>query len=132
MYGTETIISDWLEKSVVEASTGHVRAFCFNLYDRHIHRGEVLKPYTLELVGSAQFDENDPDWPSQKNFEPTPRSIELPNDFSHLGWEACLEKCKDAIEQYLALDLPGTKILKSVEAVGLGFVDGDLQLIWKK
>ena len=114
----------WLDAAAAEASHG-IAAFSFNLYEPAQIPGVK---FGIELIGARAFDPDDPDWPCDEIWSPTPRGINLPLEFSGTDWEACLAQAKALVTEYMAS--PAGQWLQASEAVGIGFVDGDLELIW--
>lgn len=50
-------VSAWLDDVLKQNIPDDVEAFCFNLYD------DGNSSWSMELVGTERFDENDFDWP---------------------------------------------------------------------
>ena len=46
-------------------------------------------------------------------------------------WEACLERLKALVVRQLDTNTPSGQKLKSSDGIGIGFVDGDLQMVWR-
>ena len=118
-------IATWIDEILKKDIPHEVEAFCFNLYDEGTNND-----WSMELVGSETFDENNPDWPcfEATDFESreTPYKWELEGD-----WEQVLNYAKKAIGEYLD-NGKYAHVLKSKKGVGIGFVDGDLSIIYKK
>jgi len=113
----------WLDKSLKENIPTEVKAFSFNLY-------EPPGGFGIEIIGAAYFDENDPDWACDEIWEPKQRGIEIPIEFSGNSWEECLKKMESIARQYLQQGQERNILLAS-EGVGIGFVDGDISIIYK-
>ncbi|MNO01467.1 hypothetical protein D3C81_2216090 [compost metagenome] len=47
-------------------------------------------------------------------------------------WEACLVAVRGQLLQALATPRFGPRLTAQVDGIGLGFVDGDLQLLWQR
>jgi hypothetical protein len=104
--------------------TADIAAFAFNLYES---RGA----HHMELIGAASFDEEDPDWACDDVFM-SPDRFALPHTVVGKGWEEGQAGAEELIRKYLESSRPGAEILKSGEAVAVGFVDGDLSVVWKR
>ncbi len=118
-------ISVWLDALLDEADMPEgVAAFGFNLYD------DGDDNWSLELVAAGSFDREDEDWLCDELS--TFGSREAPLQWQQAAdWDQILAACGDALRQYL----DGGKyapLLKEKAAVALGFVDGDLELLYTK
>ena len=122
----EAQFTAWLTDSLSQSIPDFVRAFSFNLYEPAMVDGVA---FGIELIGSGEFDENDPDWPCDEVWEPETRGINIPVEYSGDIWEECLQKLKALV--ITKLDSPSMAELKTAQGVGIGFVDGDLEVIWK-
>lgn len=116
-----TVFTDWLDKNLPDSISESVIAFSFNLY-------ETSNGFGIELVGAGTFDLDDPDWACDEVWELEPRGIDLPTDMTGDSWEKCLENMKSNLQDYIS---NGSKsaVLKSVSGIGIGFVDGDMEVL---
>ncbi len=121
----ESILYEWINKSLIDGKSSAVKAFSFNLY-------ETGSNFGIELIGASEFDEDDPDWACEEVFEPEQRRLSIPLAYSGESWEQCLKKMKSAISGYLQTDEIGAVVLKQAQAVAIGFVDGDLDVLTKR
>ena len=124
----EKIFESWLTESLAEKVPESVKAFSFNLYEPAFIN-EVT--FGIELIGAETFDENDEDWACEEIWEPQKRGINIPTIYSGKDWEACLEKVKVLLEKKLTSNSTTIQKLKSREGIGIGFVDGNIEIIWK-
>ncbi len=78
------------------------------------------------MVGTSEFDENDEDWACYEVFttRDDPFIIVRKSD-----WETIETFFIGLVEKYLADGKYAYK-LKQYQAVGIGFVDGDLHICW--
>ncbi|MFJ2995635.1 hypothetical protein [Pandoraea sp. NPDC087047] len=76
------------------------------------------------------FDLTDPDWACNEVWEPIDRALRIPIIFSGDAWEECLLAIRSLLRTLLEIDDDMTRVLKSREGVGIGFVDGDLHIAW--
>ena len=123
--------SDWLDGHLADISLDHIEAFCFNCYE-----GGNTPTWNMELVGSKVFDENDPDWacPHNEVFNARGRDDDF-LFFIHrtediFEWEKGLEFMTSLVTEYLRCGTFAEK-LKSVQAVAIGFVSGDLEIVYQ-
>ncbi|BCV35900.1 hypothetical protein [Shewanella chilikensis] len=118
----ESRLFEWINQALADGMPPRVKAFNFNLF-------ETGPDFGIELIGSSEFDEADSDWACEEVFEPKQRQLRIPLSYSGGDWEQCLESMKAAIQVYLQTDEPGAAILHQAEGIGIGFVDGDLELV---
>jgi hypothetical protein len=109
----------WIDDSLSTELPEEIEAFCFNLYED----GE--NEWSVEIVGTNSFDKNDPDWACNEIFD---------NRDNLLGWESedsyedVLMTVKSLLKSYLR-NGKYQALLKSKKGIGIGFVDGDLELL---
>jgi len=119
--------SKWLANHLANDLPKEVVAFNFNLYEGVTG---TLEQYHIELIGADTFDEEDSDWPCNEIF--TTRDdlfiIERTEDISK--WKKGLEVMTSLVSKYLQEGKYADK-LKSVNAVGIGFVDGDIHILYR-
>ncbi len=118
----ETTFHNWLNKSLSKSIPRTVKAFNFNLY-------ETGSNFGIELIGASEFDADDSDWACQEVFEANPRSLEIPIEYSGQTWEKCLKKMKALVLIQLNSKSLASQVLNQSKGVGIGFVDGDLQVL---
>jgi len=116
----------WLSASLAQDAPPEVVAYSFNLFE--YSRGV----YGIELIGASEFDPDNLDWACEEVWEPAPRMLDIPEDFCCGDWETCLRDTRSLLQRLL--DKPTTAVarLKSSQAIAVGFVDGDLEIIWQR
>ncbi|MBQ3140156.1 MAG: hypothetical protein IJB68_11725 [Ruminococcus sp.] len=99
-------------------------SFCFNLYEESVEDSV----YAVQLVACEAFDENDPDWACEEcwSSEEDIFCVEL-SDEAEKDWKAAQKLITGWAEEYLERGKYAS-ILTS-KPVGIGFVDGDLEII---
>lgn len=113
--------AEWLDIALDTELPKELVAFCFNLYE------EENNTWSVELIGSAEFDETDSDWACSEVFD----SREYPCRWQEdAGWEDIHSKIETYIRQYLFTGRYAD-VLKEYQAVAMGFVDGDLTILYK-
>lgn len=115
-------LTDWINESLHHAPLDEIKGFSFNLF-------ESADGFWIELIGSGVFDLADSDWACEKIFEPPQRNLLIPVDISGNTWEECLINMKELINVYYDSKEPGAQVLRKVDGVGIGFVDGDLEIL---
>ena len=110
----------WLDAALEADLPENIAAFNFNLYED----GDNL--WSIELIGASRFDMEDPDWACDEVFtnREEPLSWRAETD-----WEEVLETMTQYAERYLE-EGKYSALLKEYEAVGIGFVDGDLNIVY--
>ncbi len=118
----KTIFFEWLDAVLKDELPSEVKAINFNLYE------DTENTWSIELVGTSEFDENDDDWACCEVFSTreNPFVIEQEGD-----WQTVEEIFEEWISDYLANGKLSKK-MKQNEAVGIGFVDGDLTILFKR
>jgi uncharacterized membrane-anchored protein YjiN (DUF445 family) len=125
----EKVFEDWLEKIFESEVPKKVKAFSFNLDESAYEDGYK---FGVELIGAEMFDFDDEDWACDEIWEPIQRKIYIPISYSGETWESCLAKIRDLVVKHLSLDNSIAQKLKSGEGVGIGFIDGNLEIIWSR
>lgn len=115
-------IAEWIDTVLEQPIPDEVKAFCFNLYDD----GDAK--WSIELIGASQFCLEDEYWPCEEvtTFETRENPYCFEQDEE---WEVILEEVIAALKDYLH---NGAKAdcLKQKAGVGVGFVDGDVEIIY--
>lgn len=112
----------WLDAVLAGGLPAGIKAINFNLYD------EGGGKWSVELVGTSAFDESSSDWACREVYttRDTPFVLMKESD-----WKTVESLFVSLLEKYL----DGGKYasaLKKYRAVGVGFVDGDLHILYKK
>lgn len=95
-------------------------AFWFGLF-------ETENGFTMYLIGSKEFAENDDDWTCNEDFEPKDKYLNLPNESTTgRNFENVLEDSIDILRAFLESNDFKTSIFSSSIAIAIGFDDGDL------
>ena len=109
----------WVDAALSVELPSNIEAFCFNLYEK----GNNV--YAVEIIGSPSFDETDEDWPCNEVFNNRDYPLLWKNDKS---WEGAIEDARNLVKKYLK-EGKYAPLLRSKKAVGIGFVDGDIELL---
>jgi hypothetical protein len=117
----------WLANALKHPVSSTVVAFSLNLYEL----GLPDTKFGIELIGAGKFDAEDSDWACDEVWVSEPRGLAIPATFSGDSWEACLRVMRCLILESLSKPTVATARLKASNAVALGFVDGDLDIIWR-
>jgi len=114
-------LSHWIDNVLNTDIPDNIVAFCFNLYE------EGNGNWSMELVGSDWFDTENEDWASNEitDFESRKSLYEWSMD---CGWEDVLAYMVNELKAYLT-NGKHSELLKSRRGVGVGFVDGNIEIL---
>jgi hypothetical protein len=118
----------WLEKALKCDLPNEIKAFSFNLFEPALIDGVK---FGVEIIGAGEFDANDPDWACDEVWEPEQRKLNIPIEYSGDSWQMCLEKVTKLVADTLQKNVNLAAKLKESMGVGVGFVDGDLKIVWQ-
>ena len=119
-------VSEWLDNLLEDASeTGipdEVKAFGFNLYDDGDYN------WSMELVGTSEFDADNEDWLCDEVTDFGTR--EEPFQWNRKAeWDEIFSDIICVLKEYLKSGKYGA-VLKETAGVGVGFVDGDVEILY--
>ena len=117
-------ISKWLDCTLNQEIPSEVVAFCFNLYENRNNK------WSMELVGTDRFVVDDEDWACDEVADFGTRTNCYTWESSK-KWDEILSEIITLLKKYLE---NGTyaKTLKEKSGIGVGFVDGNIEIIYKK
>lgn len=115
----------WIDSCFQQVIPNSVVAFSFNLFE--VAETSEVK-FGIEMVGTASFDEDDSDWACDEVWEPEVRQTPIPKQFSGDDWEKCLINVKSLLQSYIESH---SSTEKFKQGVGIGFVDGELEVLWQ-
>ena len=111
----------WLDWALTSNGIEQAAAFNFNIYED----GESI--WSLELVGTSEFSTTDSDWACAELFATRSHPFKITYSGS---WQEVLALFKEYVGKYLESGAH-CEVLKSKAGVGIGFVDGDLEILYK-
>lgn len=117
-----TDFEKWLNRVLEENIPFEGVALCFNLYE------ESDKNWSMQLISASYFDEKNSDWACEEVFSTGEDLFSWRQD---TGWKEILDISYDLIRKYLNVGKYSEE-LKKYQAVAVGFVDGDLEIIYKQ
>jgi hypothetical protein len=126
----EEVFSEWLAKNLRDDIPKSVKGFSFNLFEFEPIEDVSIK-FGITLIGSESFDESDEDWACDEIWIPRARELLIPTDYSGNNWKECLARMKNLILSKLQSNDRSAKRLKEAKGIGIGFVDGDLEVIYR-
>lgn len=115
-------IEEWLDSLDLDDMPENIIAYNINLY-------EGDETYDLQLIGSDEFDKDDPDWACSEVYSSEEEIcyIEMTDEVG--DWENAQKQFAQCIKDYLE-EGKYADVLKAAKAIGIGFVDGDIELVY--
>lgn len=101
-----------------------VIAFGFNLYD------EGNGNWSMELIGASEFDTDNEDWLCNEVTDFNTRDNPF-QWYKKAKWEEILDDITDFLKRYLRNGIYAD-ILKAKSGIGVGFVDGNIRILYSK
>lgn len=121
-----TAFSAWLDAVLsAESLPEEIAAFNINLYESAEEADPPL--FDLQLMGAPFYDPDDADWACEEIFSTGENLFTL----SAEDWEACLADVIALVEQYLS-DGQYADLFHAKQALTVGFVDGDLEVLFEQ
>lgn len=115
----------WADAVLAAKPPYGIAAFNFNIY-------EGSESHHVEIVGYPTYDPSDSDWACDDIFGSGKPRFELRHGIVGQGWEQALEVAKQFLQTYLATGSGWARRAQESLAVSIGFVDGDLHLVWSQ
>lgn len=119
----------WIRKSLLREIPPETVGIHFNFY-------EAEDSVHIQLFGMSSYQcGEDPVrdyWPGEETFSTEEDIFEYPIGELGGSWEYWLESLLVLLKEFIELDNKMSPLLKQYRAVGAGFVDGDMHLIWQK
>ena len=112
----------WLNDILKNELPNNIKAISFNLYE------DTQNKWSIEFVGASSFDEKNDDWACDEVFATRENPYIV---IKECDWKSIEEFFINLINDYLKNGKYANK-LKQYEAIAIGFVDGDLNIIYKK
>jgi hypothetical protein len=118
------LFSNWVNQVLEQDVPKGIKAFNFNLYE-----GEE-KTYDIQLIGSDEFYEDDSDWACTDYFTSGEQICYIKRTEEIEGWEQGLSYITMLVKRYLD-EGENAQILKKSPVIGIGFVDGDIDILYR-
>ena len=113
----------WADRLLnVEVPKGTV-AFHFNLY-------EGIDSVHVQLAGTESFSTVPEYWPGGETFSSGDDVFHVPFEVAGTNWQEWLEALRRLASSYIATG-KNSGVLRSSQGVGIGFVDGDMYVLWQ-
>ena len=114
----------WVDRLLLEFGSTPVVAYNFNLYE---HEAE----FAMQLVGTNSFHLTDEDWACDETFSSGEDLFYLPHTVFGDQWQTGLETANSLVKNYLQHGKHAA-LMKSTRGVGVGFVNGNIDLVYRK
>ena len=123
MHEVEVRFARWADGVLSSGLPEGIAAFHLNLY-------EAPASHDAEIVGCPTYDPTDSDWACEDIFMSEDPRFGLPHAAVGSHWDQGLNAAIQVLKTYLDSDSAGARRLREAQAVSVGFVDGDLHLVW--
>lgn len=113
----------WADEALGQPIPNGTVAFHFNLY-------EGSESVHVQIMGTDSFDGGEQYWPGNETFSTGEDVFYVP--FANAGseWPEWLESSKQLVSDYIASGAR-SEVLRRSRGVGIGFVDGDMYVLWQ-
>ncbi len=118
------LFSNWLDRIMEQELPKGIIAYNFNLYEGS------NGTYDIQLVGTDEYDEDDEDWACTDYFTSGEDICYIKRTNDIKKWEDGLCYIKKMVERYLTEGIHA-HALKETTVIGIGFVDGDIDIIYR-
>ena len=112
--------NNWVDRILSEHPL-EVAAYNFNLYEHD-------RSFAIQLIGATRFASDDSSWACDEAFSSGEDLFEIPHEIVGSNWQDGLATAKQLIVYYVRAGAQRDK-LKVAQGVGVGFVDGDINLL---
>jgi hypothetical protein len=112
----------WADTILAQPIPAEVVAFSVNLY-------EGAETFDVQITGSPTFDPADQIWACEIAFSSGENLFPIPRQRVSDRWEQALDLVRELVKRYLSAG-SGASVLRASKGVGVGFVEGDLHLVW--
>ena len=120
MIHTEKDFIEWLDGQLNEDLTSQVVAFNINIYE---------SPFSIEVVGSYEFDQDDDDWACNEDWVPKKRTTTVSGSIYGSSWNEAQDNILNMARSYLRSGSVNAHKLVAAKAFAVGFVDGNLSYV---
>ena len=115
-------IEKWIDSIFENTIPTEVVGIAFNLYE------DETNQWSIEMIGSASFDVEDPDWACDEVFDTRDNTLSWVQDAT---WEDVLQEAIGKIQKYIEVGKYAEQ-MRTYSGVGVGFVDGDITIVYQK
>lgn len=116
--------SDWVSDVLVDIPEETV-AFVFNIYEEN-------DVYMIDITGTSVFDPNKDEWTDEINWDSGEELFIIPKEKFDGDWEDIHDALAEALEALIEVKGELSDALCDSDGVAIGFIDGDLEIIWQE
>jgi hypothetical protein len=120
----ESDFYDWADDALARKIPATTIAFHFNLY-------QGTESVHVQIMGTEFFSEEGEYWPGEENFSTGENIFHVPFADAGAEWPEWLESVKQLVIGYIESGKMAA-VLRRSQGVGIGFVDGDMEVIWRR
>lgn len=120
---TFVLFTKWLDCILKKDLHKDIKTFNFNIYEG------TKNTYDIELIGSDEYFEEDYDWACSDYFTTNNNLFFIKRKENIINWEDGLKYVIELVKRYL-INGKYANILKDTLAVSVGFVNGDLEIVY--
>jgi len=113
----------WADHVLEQAIPPGTVGFHFNLY-------EGIDSVHVQLTGTDSFVTKPEYWPGEETFSTGENIFEVPFVVAGDTWQEWLVTLKALVSSYITSG-ERSEVLKKSHGVGIGFVDGDMYVLWQ-
>lgn len=119
--------NSWVHDAMPATSIEGLKAFCFNIF-------EDDTTFLVELIATATYDIEDElcDWACDEIWSSGDVMFILPHAEVGTAWEEVQETICIFVEDLIETECPASDFLQKSQAVAVGFIDGDIELVWNE
>jgi hypothetical protein len=114
----------WVDAALGRPIPTETVAFHFNLY-------EGTDSVHVQLMGTDSFEGGEEYWPGRETFTTGEDIFEVPFESAGAEWPQWLESLKILVRAYIDSG-SRSAVLRNSRGVGIGFVDGDMYVLWPR
>ena len=115
--------NDWIDSILEKFIFQGIQSINFNIYE-----GE--NTLHLQIIGSESTPEQDEEWYCDNHFTTGENVFIIDRKITGGKWEEGLQYFINVVNEYLE-NGKNRDILKNMKAVGIGFVDGDNEILYR-
>ena len=117
----------WFDDALSQEISQRVVAFHFNLYEGHhsVHVQLIgTNSFTPGVIPARDYK------PGEEEFTTGENIFEIPFSIAGSDWQAWLTASRGFVDSYITSGNESSK-LRGSSGVGIGFVDGDMHVLWQ-
>ena len=113
----------WADEALAQPMPSNTVAYHFNLY-------EGTDSVHVQIMGTNSFEGGEQYWPGDRTFSTGENVYYVPFESAGAEWPEWLQSLKQLVSDYIASGRR-SDVLRLSRGVGIGFVDGDMYVLWR-